>query len=103
MMQNAQVHTWNVDNGERLVTYSARAERRSAACAESVDDGFIIASCARGGDMKVPHDTRAAIVDLLATSLERGHWRVALRRFLMLRACNLDVPDRYNARCKELV
>src|SRR5438552_927537 len=75
--QDKQVQSWNVDNGERLVTYATRAERRgtitslngSTLCGASVGDRIIIASCARSGNMNVPDETRAMIVDQLATSL----------------------------------
>ena len=53
--------------------------------------------------MKVHRETSEVIVDQLATSLERGHWRIALRRFLMLRASDFDIPDQYKARCEALM
>jgi hypothetical protein len=44
----------------------------------------------------------------LRASIEHGHWRVALKRYLMLLACNVSVPAcdeiecrRYAAQCSE--
>ncbi len=53
--ENEQVHIWNVDNGERFVTYAIRAERGSgiisvngsAARRAAVGDLLIIASFAQ--------------------------------------------------------
>lgn len=49
-----------------------------------------------------------ALLGLLAGSLEQGHWRVALKRYLMLLACNVPVPAcdelecrRYAAQCSD--
>jgi hypothetical protein len=49
------------------------------------------------------HETNAVLVELLATSLRRGHWRVAIRRFLMLVACGVDVPEADKAACEALL
>jgi aspartate 1-decarboxylase len=109
--KDERVHIWNVDNGERLVTYAIRAERLGdiislngwAAREKDAGERIVLASCARSGDLNVHHETRAVILDELATSLERGHWRVALRRFLMLRARDFDIPDSYKTRCEALM
>ena len=59
LMENEQVHVWNVDNGERFVTYAIRGERGSgiisvngsAARRAAVGDLLIIAAFAQ-----VPED-----------------------------------------------
>jgi 3-methyl-2-oxobutanoate hydroxymethyltransferase len=43
------------------------------------------------------------LLELLATNLRRGHWRVAIRRFLMLVACGVDVPDAHKGVCEALL
>jgi hypothetical protein len=43
---------------------------------------------------------REVLLVLLRESLVRGHWRVALRRYLMLRGCGFDVPERERQRCE---
>ena len=55
------------------------------------------------GRPRVHRDTRDVLVAQLAISLERGHWRVAIRRFLMLSACGFDMPDGYRTACEALV
>ena len=60
--ENEQVHIWNVDNGERLVTYAIRAERGSgivslngsAARRASVGDRIIIAAFGLVADSQEP-------------------------------------------------
>ena len=55
ILENEQVHLWNIDNGERFVTYAIRGERGSgmisingsAARRASVGDLIIIASFAQ--------------------------------------------------------
>jgi aspartate 1-decarboxylase len=70
--ENEQVHIWNVDNGERLVTYAIRAERGSgiislngsAARRASVGDRVIIAAFALVPDSQhPPHPPRLVFVD----------------------------------------
>jgi aspartate 1-decarboxylase len=70
--ENEQVHIWNVDNGERLVTYAIRAERGSgiislngsAARRASVGDRVIIASFALVADTQdSPRQPRLVFVD----------------------------------------
>src|SRR5258706_15511666 len=58
---------------------------------------------ADAGRPRVHRDTRDVLVAQLAISLERGHSRVAIRRFLMLSACGLDMPDGYRTACEALV
>jgi aspartate 1-decarboxylase len=70
--ENEQVHIWNVDNGERLVTYAIRAERGSgivslngsAARRATVGDRVIIAAFALVPDaQESPHQPRLVFVD----------------------------------------
>ena len=70
--ENEQVHIWNVDNGERLVTYAIRAERGSgivslngsAARRASVGDLVIIAAFGLVPDaQEPPHVPRLVFVD----------------------------------------
>jgi len=35
--------------------------------------------------------------------LERGYWRVAIRRFLLMKAQGLDVPESDAKRCNEFI
>lgn len=59
--ENEQVHIWNINNGERFVTYAIRAARGSriisvngsAARRASVGDLVIIAAFAQLGDVEV--------------------------------------------------
>jgi hypothetical protein len=46
---------------------------------------------------------RAELLALLQGSRARNHWRVALRRYLMLRECGYDVPADIAAYCEPLV
>jgi hypothetical protein len=43
-----------------------------------------------------------AALDRLHASLDRGYWRVAFRRFLMLTCRGYDIPAPTRARCEEL-
>jgi len=70
--ENEQVHIWNVDNGERLVTYAIRAERGSgivslngsAARRASVGDLVIIAAFGLVPDaQEPPHVPQLVFVD----------------------------------------
>jgi aspartate 1-decarboxylase len=69
---NEQVHLWNIDNGERFVTYAIRAERGSgiislngsAARRASVGDLVIIAAFGMVSDaQEQPHLPRLVFVD----------------------------------------
>ena len=44
---------------------------------------------------------REVLLAQLARDLARGHWKLALRHFLMLEACGHDVPPAQRARCME--
>ena len=70
--ENEQVHIWNVDNGERLVTYAIRGERGSgmvslngsAARRAAVGDLIIIASFAQvHEDQVAKHKPQLVFVD----------------------------------------
>jgi hypothetical protein len=40
------------------------------------------------------------LLDLLEQSLARGHWKLALRRYLMLLACGCEVPAAQREACE---
>ena len=70
--ENEQVHIWNIDNGERLVTYAIRASRGSgivslngsAARRASVGDLVIIAAFGMVADEQIEvHRPRLVFVD----------------------------------------
>lgn len=46
---------------------------------------------------------RAGLLALLQHSRARNHWRVAVRRYLMLRECGYDIPPDITAYCEPLV
>ena len=80
--ENEQVHIWNINNGERFITYAIRAERGSgivslngsAARRASVGDLIIIAAFGMVSDSQpVPHLPRLVFVDAdnRATELKR--------------------------------
>jgi hypothetical protein len=47
-----------------------------------------------------PRGRREVLLQLLDESLARGHWKLAVRRFLMLLACDCDVPAEQRSRCE---
>lgn len=63
IVENEQVHIWNIDNGERFVTYAIKGERGSgmisvngsAARRACVGDLLIIASFAQVDEKDVPN------------------------------------------------
>lgn len=70
--ENEQVHIWNIDNGERFVTYAIRGERGSgmislngsAARRAAVGDLVIIAAFAQVAEERVAsHKPRLVFVD----------------------------------------
>lgn len=72
ILENEQVHIWNIDNGERLVTYAIKGERGSgmisvngsAARRASVGDLVIIAAFAQVPAAQAPaHRPRLVFVD----------------------------------------
>ncbi|MDA8453787.1 aspartate 1-decarboxylase [Acidovorax sp. GBBC 3334] len=72
IVENEQVHIWNINNGERFVTYAIRAERGSgivsvngsAARRASVGDLLIIAAFAQVAEADVAaHRPRLVFVD----------------------------------------
>jgi hypothetical protein len=50
----------------------------------------------------VRHETREVLLHQLDFTLARGHWRVAIRRFLMLTVCGFEVPDDLAQACEAL-
>src|SRR6266481_421505 len=70
--ENEQVHIWNVDNGERLITYAIRAERGSGIVSlngsaprrAAVGDRVIIAAFGLVADtQEAPHQPRLVFMD----------------------------------------
>ena len=70
--ENEQIHIWNINNGERFITYAIRGERGSgmisingsAARRASVGDLVIIASFAGVGEAQVAtHKPKLVFVD----------------------------------------
>lgn len=70
--ENEQIHIWNINNGERIVTYAIRGERGtgmislngSAARRASVGDLIIIAAFAQVSESEVPmHEPKLVFVD----------------------------------------
>ncbi len=82
IVENEQVHIWNINNGERFVTYAIRAERGSgvvsvngsAARRASVGDLLIIASFAQVHEDQVArHQPRLVFVDEANRQKELRH------------------------------
>ena len=82
IMENEQVHIWNINNGERFVTYAIRAERGSgiisvngsAARRASVGDLLIIASFAQVHETQVKeHQPKLVFVDEANRQKELRH------------------------------
>ena len=72
IVENEQVHIWNIDNGERIVTYAIKGQRGSgmisvngsAARRASVGDLLIIAAFAQVPEADVPsHRPQLGFVD----------------------------------------
>lgn len=72
IVENEQIHVWNVDNGERFVTYAIKGQRGSgmisvngsAARRAAVDDLIIIAAFAQvHEDQVAAHKPRLVFVD----------------------------------------
>ena len=91
---------------------AAGAPSRAAARARAAPPGVPGARGGRAAGAPAPAAARArpaphgvsqrreVLLVLLRESLVRGHWRVALRRYLMLRGCGFDVPERERQRCE---
>jgi len=47
--------------------------------------------------------TREVVLRQLSTALQRGHWRIAIRSFLVLRVYQFNVPARYERELKRLI
>ena len=82
LQENEQVHIWNINNGERFVTYAIRAERGSgvisvngsAARRASVGDLLIIASFAQVHENQVAeHQPKLVFVDEANRQKELRH------------------------------
>ena len=82
LQENEQVHIWNINNGERFVTYAIRAERGSgiisvngsAARRASVGDLLIIASFAQVHETQVKeHQPKLVFVDEANRQKELRH------------------------------
>ncbi len=80
--ENEQVHIWNINNGERFITYAIRAERGSgivslngsAARRASVGDLVIIAAFGMVSDAQPePHLPRLVFVDAGNRATELKH------------------------------
>jgi len=72
IVENEQIHVWNIDNGERFVTYAIKGQRGtgmisvngSAARRAAVGDLIIIAAFAQVHEDQVPgHKPRLVFVD----------------------------------------
>ena len=72
IIENEQIHIWNINNGERFITYAIKGERGSgmisvngsAARRASVSDLIIIAAFAQVHEEHVPvHSPRLVFVD----------------------------------------
>ena len=82
IVENEQIHIWNIDNGERFVTYAIKGERGSgmisingsAARRASVGDLVIIASFAQvHEDQLVRHEPQLVFVDAHNRQTELRH------------------------------
>ena len=80
--ENEQVHVWNINNGERFITYAIRAERGSgivslngsAARRASVGDLVIIAAFGMVCDsQQSPHEPQLVFVDAQNRATELRH------------------------------
>lgn len=50
-----------------------------------------------------PSDRRDILLELLRESLARGHWKVSVRRILMLRSLACTLPPEHEHRCQRLL
>ena len=82
IVENEQVHVWNVDNGERFITYAIRGQRGSgmisvngsAARRACVGDLLIIAAFAQVHEKDVPtHQPQLVFVDERNRQTELRH------------------------------
>ena len=49
---------------------------------------------------RIERSRHEVLLDLLEESLARGHWKLAVRRYLMLLACGCEVPEAPRAACE---
>jgi aspartate 1-decarboxylase len=82
LVENEQIHIWNINNGERFVTYAIKGERGSgmisingsAARRASVGDLIIIAAFAQVDDKDVAsHQPELVFVDDINKQTELRH------------------------------
>ena len=82
LMANEQVHIWNINNGERFITYAIKGERGSgmisvngsAARRASVGDLLIIAAFAQvHEDQVATHEPQLVFVDANNRQVELRH------------------------------
>lgn len=82
MVENEQIHIWNINNGERFITYAIKGERGSgmisvngsAARRASVGDLIIIAAFAQVDDKEVAaHQPDLVFVDDKNRQVELRH------------------------------
>lgn len=82
IVENEQVHIWNIDNGERFVTYAIKGQRGSgmvsvngsAARRAAVGDLLIIAAFAQFDEAEVAaHRPQAVFVDAANRQVELRH------------------------------
>ena len=82
IVENEQVHIWNIDNGERFVTYAIKGQRGSgmisvngsAARRACVGDLLIIAAFAQVPEKDVPtHQPQLVFVDSANRQVELRH------------------------------
>jgi len=84
ILENEQVHIWNIDNGERFVTYAIKGARGSgmisingsAARRAAVGDLVIIASFAQ------VHEAQAAAHQPKLVFVDEANRQVGLRQFV---------------------
>ena len=82
LVANEQVHIWNINNGERFITYAIKGERGSgmisvngsAARRASAGDLLIIAAFAQGHEDQVAtHEPQLVFVDANNRQVELRH------------------------------
>ncbi|HET8743985.1 MAG TPA: aspartate 1-decarboxylase [Ramlibacter sp.] len=94
IVENEQIHVWNVDNGERFVTYAIKGQRGSgmisvngsAARRAAVGDLLIIAAFAQVSEEQVPrHKPQLVFVD-------EANRQVGLRHHVPVQMLEAEAP-----------
>jgi len=94
IVENEQIHIWNVDNGERFVTYAIKGQRGSgmisvngsAARRAAVGDLLIIASFAQVSEEQLPrHQPQLVFVD-------EANRQVGLRHHVPVQTLGAEAP-----------